>query len=103
MKSPKDPVDHARTTRPHAGETMKDSRNMPAVILLGISGVAFVGGLTAYGSGNSVVGHILIVISTVALVISLAWFLIAHLKVRKIEEDRWHEDHPDGQRQRPSG
>ncbi|HYP94653.1 MAG TPA: LapA family protein, partial [Mycobacterium sp.] len=24
MKGPKDPVDHARTTRPHAGESMKD-------------------------------------------------------------------------------
>ncbi|ULE33657.1 protein UsfY [Mycobacterium sp. IDR2000157661] len=101
MKSPKDPVDHARTTRPHAGETMKDSRNMPAVILLGVSGVSFVGGLAAYGTDNYDVGAILMVISTVLLVISLAWFLIAHLRVRKIE-DRWHEDHPDAERQRPT-
>ena len=27
MKGPKDPVDHARTTRPHAGESMKDNKN----------------------------------------------------------------------------
>lgn len=101
MKSPKDPVDHARTTRPHAGETMKDSKNMPAVILLGISGVAFVGGLAAFGSGHPDVGTILVAISTVVLIISLAWFLIAHLRVRKIE-DRWYEEHPDAQRQRPT-
>ena len=27
-----DPVDHARTTRPHAGESMKDTANMPALV-----------------------------------------------------------------------
>jgi hypothetical protein len=32
MKSPKDPVDHARTTRPHAGELMTDTKEMPALV-----------------------------------------------------------------------
>ncbi|MEO3761551.1 protein UsfY [Mycobacterium sp. B14F4] len=101
MKSPKDPVDHARTTRPHAGETMKDTKNLPALVLLGIALVSFVGGLAAFGSGHPDVGTILVVIAAVVLVISLAWFLIEHRRVRKIEE-RWYAEHPDTERQRPT-
>jgi hypothetical protein len=101
MKSPKDPVDHARTTRPHAGETMKDTKNMPALVLLGLALVAFVGGLAAFGSGHPDVGMTLVAIAAGLLGISLAWFLIEHLRVRKIE-DRWYAEHPDAQRQRPS-
>ena len=37
MKGPKDPVDHARTTRPHAGESMKDNKIMPALIVIGLA------------------------------------------------------------------
>lgn len=101
MKSPKDPVDHARTTRPHAGETMKDTKNLPALILLGVALVSFVGGLAAFASGHPDVGTIFVSIAAVVLVISLGWFLIAHLRVRKIEE-RWHAEHPDAERQRPT-
>ena len=42
MKGPKDPVDHARTTRPHAGESMKDNKIMPGLIVIGIALVLFV-------------------------------------------------------------
>ena len=101
MKSPKDPVDHARTTRPHAGETMKDTKNLPALVLLGVALVAFVGGLAAFGSGHPDVGVILVLIAAGVLVISLGWLLIEHLRVRKIEE-RWYADHPDAERQRPT-
>ncbi len=40
MKSPKDPIDHARTTRPHAGESMTDTRNIPALIVIGLAWLA---------------------------------------------------------------
>jgi hypothetical protein len=99
--SAKDPVDHARTTRPHAGETMKDTKNLPGLVLLGLALVSFVGGLAAFGSGHSDVGVILVSVAAGVLVISLAWLLIAHLRVRKIEE-RWYAEHPDADRQRPS-
>ncbi|MGV0795049.1 protein UsfY [Mycolicibacterium sp. XJ1819] len=101
MKSPNDPVDHSRTTRPHAGETMKDTKNMPALVLLGIALVTFVGCLAAFGTGHPDVGAILAVIAAVLFVVSLGWFLIEHMRVRRIE-DRWHEEHPEAQRQRPS-
>jgi hypothetical protein len=101
MKSPKDPVDHSRTTRPHAGETMKDTKNLPALVVLGLALVTFVGGLAAFGAGHPDVGTILAAVSAGLFVISIAWLLIEHLRVRRIE-DRWYEDHPDAERQRPS-
>lgn len=94
MKTPEDPVDHARTTRPHAGETMKDTKNLPALILLGIAMATFVGALAAHASGHHDVGVILGSISAVVFVVSGAWFWIAHRRVRGIEE-RWHAEHPD--------
>jgi uncharacterized membrane protein len=101
MKSPKDPVDHARTTRPHAGETMKDTKNMPALVLLGVALVVFVSSLAAFGSGHASVGVVLICVAAGVFIVSIAWFLIEHRRVRGIEE-RWHAEHPDAQRQRPS-
>ena len=99
MTSPKDPVDHARTTRPHAGETMKDTKNMPALVLLGVALAAFVGGLAAFASEHPDVGTVLVSIAGVVLVISLTWFLIEHRRVRRVEE-RWYAEHPDAERQR---
>ncbi|MGV0852764.1 protein UsfY [Mycolicibacterium phlei] len=101
MKSPKDPVDHARTTRPHAGESMKDTRNMPGLILAGVALVLFVSALAAHGAGHHDVGIGLGSTSAVVFIIAGGWLLAEHLRVRKIEE-RWYAEHPDIQRQRPS-
>jgi len=35
-----DPIDHARTTRQHAGETMKNGTNSPGLVLVAIGVVA---------------------------------------------------------------
>ncbi|MBO0677741.1 LapA family protein [Mycolicibacterium sp. S2-37] len=101
MKSPDDPVDHARTTRPHAGETMKDTTNMPAIIVLGIALVMFVSALAAHATSNHTVGIVLGCISAVAFAIAGVWFKLAHRRVRNIEE-RWHAEHPDTDMQQPS-
>jgi hypothetical protein len=101
MKSPKDPVDHSRTTRPHAGETMKDTKNLPALVLLGLALVTFVGCLAAFGAGHPDVGVTLAAVSAGLFIVSLGWFLTEHLRVRRIE-DRWYAEHPDAVRQHPS-
>ncbi|MCT7660858.1 protein UsfY [Mycobacterium deserti] len=101
MKSPKDPVDHSRTTRPHAGETMKDTKNLPALIVVGLALVAFVSALAAHGAGHHDVGVGLGSASAVLLVVGVAWLGIEHLRVRKME-DRWHAEHPEAERQKPS-
>jgi hypothetical protein len=101
MKGPKDPVDHARTTRPHAGESMKDNKIMPGLIVIGLALVSFVGCLAAFATRHHEVGLMLASIAGAGFVIGSAWLLVEHLRVRRIEE-RWYAEHPDTQRQRPT-
>lgn len=101
MKSPKDPVDHARTTRPHAGESMKDTKNMPGLILIGMALVLFVSALVAHGASHHGVGIGLGSGSAALFVIGGGWLLAEHMHVRKVE-DRWHAEDPGAVRQRPS-
>ncbi|AMO60398.1 UsfY protein [Mycolicibacterium phlei] len=101
MKSPKDPVDHARTTRPHAGESMKDTRNMPGLILAGVALVLFVSAIAAHAVSNHGVGIGLGSTSAVVFVVAGGWLLAEHMRVRKLEE-RWYAEHPDVRQQRSS-
>ncbi|WP_101948597.1 protein UsfY [Mycobacterium sp. 3519A] len=101
MKGPKDPVDHARTTRPHAGESMKDNKIMPGLIVIGVALVLFVSALAAHASAHHNVGISLGITSLVLFLIGGGWLLVEHLRVRRIEE-RWYAEHPDAHRQRPS-
>jgi putative Ca2+/H+ antiporter (TMEM165/GDT1 family) len=80
---------------------MKDTKNMPALILLGVALVTFVAALAAHATSNHTVGVILGCISAVLFIVSGAWFLIAHRRVQSIEE-RWYAEHPEVERQRPS-
>ena len=93
----KDPVDHARTTRPHAGESMKDTANMPALIIIGLALVAFVACLAAFATGHLGVGVVSAVLSAAGFIIGSAWLVVEHRRVRRIE-DQWHAEHPDAQR-----
>jgi hypothetical protein len=101
MKSPKDPVDHARTTRPHAGESMTDTKNMPGLILIGVALVLFVSSLAAFATSHHDVGVVLATLSGVGFLVGAAWLAIEHRRVRNIEE-RWYSEHPEAHRQKPS-
>ncbi|ORA27866.1 protein UsfY [Mycobacterium aquaticum] len=93
----KDPVDHARTTRPHAGETMKDTKNMPAIVLLFVAVVSFVACLAAFATSHSDVGTWLAVITAVLFVVSAVWLGVEHRRVRR-REDEWHTDRGSAER-----
>ncbi len=101
MKSPQDPVDHARTTRPHAGESMTDTKNMPALIVIGVALASFVGALAAHATHHHSTGLVFGSISAALLVVGLVWLAVEHRRVRGIEE-RWYAEHPEAHRQRPS-
>jgi hypothetical protein len=88
----KDPVDHARTTRPHAGETMKDTKNMPAIVLLFVAVVSFVACLAAFATSHGDVGTWLAVLAAVLFVACAVWFGVEHWRVRRREVE-WHADH----------
>ena len=101
MKSPKDPIDHARTTRPHAGESMTDTKEMPALIVIGLSLVSFVGSLAAFATGHHDTGLAFVCIAAAGFAIGMLWLAVEHRRIRGIEE-RWYAEHPEAHRQRPS-
>ena len=86
MRSPRDPLDHSRTTRPHAGEAMKDTRNFPAVVLLGLALVAFVAALAAFATAHLTTGVIFAVVAAVVFAVSMGWFVVEHRRVRAMED-----------------
>ncbi|MBU8818867.1 LapA family protein [Mycolicibacterium goodii] len=96
-----EPVDHARTTRPHAGETMKDARNFPGLALIAVALVVFVSSLVAFATAHMSIGGILVGIAAVGGLAGGVWLATEHYRVRKNEE-RWYADHPGIIRQNPS-
>ena len=102
MTDSRDPVDHARTTRPHAGESMKDNLAMPALVLIGVGLVLFVSCLVAFATGNAGVGVVLAALAAVGVGAGAVWLAVEHVRVRRVE-DRWYEDHPSAARQGHSG
>lgn len=97
----RDPVDHVRTTRSHAGQSMIDVVGWPGYLLVVAGVIAVVGSLTAFGTGHPSQGMATGVIAVATMTIGLAWIAIEHWRVRRIE-DRWYDAHPDARRQRPA-
>lgn len=96
-----DPVDHARTTRQHAGETMKDTRNAPGLIAAWIGVIAFVAGLFGFATGHALVGTVGVILAVVLVAGGLGWSTHTHRKVRRAEQ-RWHAEHPDVPKEPPT-
>ena len=92
----KDPIDHHRTTRPHAGVSMKNTAAMPGLIVIGISVAAFVGSLAALANGHARAAIILIGIVAVGAVTATVWLYAQRRRVGRVEKD-WHERHPEVQ------
>lgn len=89
----RDPVDHARTTRQHAGESMKNGTNAPGLIAVAVGIVAIVVCLFAFATGSAATAWVAGAVSAVAIIGGLAWLAIAHRRVREAEQ-RWHADNP---------
>ena len=85
MKGPKDPVDHSRTTRPHAGESMKDNKIMPGLIVIGVALVLFVSCLAAFATRHHDVGLTLASLAGAGLFGWIPKWLPAEARERKWE------------------
>lgn len=97
-----DPVDHLRTTRTHAGESMIDVASWPGYLLVLLGVIATVGSLAAFGTGHGAQGMTTGVAAVLAVTLGLVWVAVEHRRVRRIAE-RWYDQHPDVRRQRPCG
>lgn len=97
----RDPFDHVRTTRPHAGESLADTLTWPAYLFIAAGMVATVGCLAAFGTGYAARGLLAAAVAVVATALGLVWRILEHRRVVRIE-DRWHQAHPDLPRAPPT-
>lgn len=88
----RDPVDHDRTTRPHAGESMKNSWRMPGLLLVAVGIVAFVICLAAFAWGQAGVGVGAVVVALLTVGAGLAWLTMEGRRVRQVERE-WVSHH----------
>jgi len=95
----RDPVDHLRTTRPLAGESLIDVLHWPGYLLMVAGVIGGVGSLAAFGSGHHDQGMTAGVVAIALAVIGLAWLTVEHRRIRRIA-DRWYAEHPEVDRQR---
>lgn len=95
----RDPVDHLRTTRPLAGESLIDVLHWPGYLMVVAGMIAGGGSLAAFGTGHYSQGMTSGVVAGVLTVIGLVWLAFEHRRIRRIA-DRWYAEHPEVQRQR---
>jgi Flp pilus assembly protein TadB len=97
----KDPVDHARTTRKHAGQNMKNTAAMPALIAIGVGVVAVVVALYFLAAGDAFVCVVAGVLALLLFVAGFGWLAHERRRVRRVEA-QFLADHPDADVQTPS-
>lgn len=90
----RDPVDHARTTQPHAGESFIDTLWLPGLILIAIGTVLIAGTVAATAYGNSAMSLVLGLIAGALVTAGGALVALEHTRVKRVEQ-RWLAEHPD--------
>jgi hypothetical protein len=96
-----DPVDHLRTTRPLAGESLIDVLHWPGYLLVVAGVIGVCASLAAFGTGHQHEGMAAGVTAVVATVAGLVWLAVEHRRIRGIFE-RWSAEHPEVPRQWPA-
>ena len=89
-----DPVDHARTARNYAGETMKNTRSLPGLVLSGLGVLALVIGLYLVAVGNTGGAVIALIVALVLGGAGTTALLGAHRRVVRREQQR-QAAHPE--------
>ncbi|KAB7758306.1 MULTISPECIES: hypothetical protein [Mycobacteriaceae] len=97
----KDPVDHARTTRPHAGESFKDGTNAPGLVALALAVATLVVSLYFFAEAQPDTGGVTLAIAAVLAVVGGAWLFTRHRRIRRRELDYLHS-HPGEPRTPPT-
>ena len=89
-----DPVDHARTTLPHAGESFIDTLWLPGLILIGVGTVLIAGTVAATAYGETMLSVILGLIAGALVTAGALLVFVEHQRVRRVER-LWLVEHQD--------
>ncbi|CAA0111245.1 Uncharacterised protein [Mycolicibacterium vanbaalenii] len=90
----RDPVDHARTYQPHAGESFIDTLWLPGLILIGVGTVLIAGTVAATAYGSRDLSLILGLIAGALVTAGALLITLEHQRVKRVER-QWHAEHPD--------
>jgi protein-S-isoprenylcysteine O-methyltransferase Ste14 len=89
-----DPIDHHRTTQPHAGETTKNTAKTPGLVFVATAAVAFVICLASFAVRQVSVGVGAAIVALLAAGAALAWLTMEGRRVRQVERE-WSRTHHD--------
>jgi hypothetical protein len=96
-----DPVDHARTTRKHAGQNIKNTAAMPGLVAIALAVVSVVVCLFFFATGDAVVGAIAAAAALVLAGAGFGWLRRERRRVRRLEAE-YLSEHPGAEPQTPS-
>ena len=88
-----DPVDHSRTTQPHAGESMIDTLWFPGLVLIAVGIICLAGIVASAAYGNTEWVLPLALVSGAAVTAGGGLIALEHRRVNRIER-RWQAEHP---------
>jgi zinc transporter ZupT len=88
-----DPVDHSRTTQPHAGESFIDTLWWPGLLLLALGIVAIAGFVAAAAYSRDGIPMVLGLIAGALVTAGALLITVEHHRVKRVEQ-RWMADHP---------
>jgi hypothetical protein len=91
----RDPIDHHRTTRACAGESMKSGAKTPGLFLLAVGVVAFVVCLAGFAQRAVGVGVAAAVVALLATGAGFAWLGMESRRIRHVQLE-WQDAHQGG-------
>ncbi|WP_197378211.1 protein UsfY [Mycolicibacterium mengxianglii] len=89
----RDPVDHVRTTQPHAGESFIDNLWWPGLFLLALGVIAIAGFVAATAYSRDGWSLVLGLIAGALVTAGALLITVEHQRVKKVER-RWVGEHP---------
>lgn len=90
----RDPVDHQRTARQHAGETVTNGANAPGLAGSAVAVAALIVGLFALATGHLSAGLTAVILAAALGAASGVWLVRMHRRVRDAEL-AWHAANSD--------
>src|ERR1700739_3451536 len=94
MADTHDPIDHFRTTQPHAGASFIDIYCWPGVVSIVGGVMSLVGGVTSVAYRHSEWLLTAGIVGAMAIAGGIAWLVVEHHRVLRIEH-LWHDQHPE--------